>query len=277
MSSLRTPEPHALASGFPGVFGLSNRGALVVGAGEGIGRATAELLAAAGARIAVLDRHEDRAEAVCRSIRDTGGEAHALCRDSSRVGEREAVVAAARRLLGEFDILVDITGSASWTPLLEMDEATWQRDRAVNLDQHLEVSRAFVRYRQALGRGGVICVVASISGVFGSAGHAAYGAAKAGLISFVRSAGEEWWPSGIRINAVVPGSVRTPRIEQTLMAARLEQGTDAVPSEMLARMAAPADVAGPVAFLVSDWARKLTGQTIVVDGGTTTRFPYALA
>lgn len=122
------------------------------------------------------------------------------------------------------------------------------------------------------GRPGALCEVASISGVFGSAFHGAYGAAKAGLISFVRSAAEEWWPSGIRVNAVVPGSVLTPRIEETLMKDPSRQQ----PAEMLRRMALPEDVAGPIAYLVSDLSKKVTGQAIVIDGGTTTRFPYAL-
>ena len=118
-----------------------------------------------------------------------------------------------------------------------------------------------------------MCVVASISGLFASSGHAAYGAAKAGLLSFVQSAAEEWWPHGIRVNAVAPGAVRTPRI-----ADKFPERDDALPSaEMLARMAMPENVAGPIVFLVSDLAAKVTGQTVVIDGGTTTRFPYRLA
>lgn len=117
----------------------------------------------------------------------------------------------------------------------------------------------------------MFCLVAWISGVFASPGHAAYGAAKAGLLSMVRTAAEEWWPSGLRVNAVVPGAVRTPRIEETLMEGAV------IPEEMLARMASPEEIAGPIAYLVSPLARKVTGETIVIDGGTSTGFPYALA
>ena len=125
---------------------------------------------------------------------------------------------------------------------------------------------------QARKRSGVICVVASVSGLFGSPGHAAYGAAKAGLLSFIRTAAEEWWPLGVRINAIVPGSVRTPRIEETLMG----DGAESASQEMLARMSTPEEIAGPVAYLVSDWAKKVTGQTLVIDGGTSALFPYSL-
>ena len=255
-----------------GLLDLSGRGALVVGAGEGIGRATAQRLGAAGAHVIVVDRHRERAEAVAEEITRSGGRAQASVADVTAAGELGSVLAEAERLSGGLDLLVNITGSATWMPLLELTEAAWDRDFAVNLTQQLAVARAMARHWIGSGRPGVICVVASISGVFASPGHAAYGAAKAGLLSFVRTAAEEWWPSRIRVNAVVPGSVRTPRIEATLM----DGSGDSLPAELLARMALPEDVAGPVAFLVSDLARRITGQTIVIDGGTSTRFPYRL-
>jgi len=195
-----------------------------------------------------------------------------ICADVASVAEVADAVALADRLSGGLDILVNITGSSTWIPLLELDDATWDRDFAVNLDQHLLVSRAAAKLWIERGQSGVICVVASISGLFGSTGHAAYGAAKAGLLSFVRTAAEEWWPSGIRVNAVVPGSVQTPRIEETLVAESEAPRSE----EMLARVAQPSDVAGPIAYLVSDLSKKVTGQTIVIDGGTSTRFPYDL-
>ena len=256
-----------------GLIDLSGRGALVVGAGKGIGRATAQLLAEAGARTIVLDRHRDRAEEVSEEIRRSGGRAEALVADVMSASQAPPVVAEAERLSGGLDLLVNITGSATWVPLLELTESDWERDFAVNLNQNLQVARALAGLWIEARRPGVICVVASISGVFASPGHAAYGAAKAGLLSFVRTAAEEWWPSQIRINAVVPGSVRTPRIEATLM----EGSQAALPPGMLARMAMPEDVAGPIAFLVSDLARRITGQTVVIDAGTATRFPYALS
>jgi NAD(P)-dependent dehydrogenase (short-subunit alcohol dehydrogenase family) len=120
------------------------------------------------------------------------------------------------------------------------------------------------------GRGGSIVVVASVSGLFSAAGHGAYGAAKAGLIALVRTLAEEWWADGIRANAVVPGAVRTPRIE-----AAWQSGAIRWPAaDVVERMALPEDVAGAIAFLSSALARRITGQTLVIDGGVTTRFPF---
>lgn len=251
---------------------LQGRSVLVVGAGKGIGRASARLVAAAGAHTVVLDRHADRSLDVCEEIRSAGGRADHVVADVLHGAEIEAAVTAAEEATGGLDALVNITGSATWVPLLEMSAQVLSRDLAVNLDQHLHVARALVRRWLARGCGGTICVVASISGAFGAGNHAAYGAGKAGLLGLVRSAAEEWWPHGIRVNAVAPGSVRTPRIEETLM----REGEAAIPAEMLSRMASPEDVAGAIAFLISAQARKITGQSIVVDGGTTSRFPYAL-
>lgn len=255
-----------------GLIDLSNRGALIVGAGKGIGRAAARMLGEAGAHVVVLDRHRECGEEVVTEIRNAGGQADFILADVASSVEAVAVIAEADHLAGSLDILVNITGSATWTPLLDLDDATWDRDFAVNLKQPLHVSRAAAKLWIERRRPGVVCVVASISGVFASQSHAGYGAAKAGLLSFVRTAAEEWWPEAIRVNAVIPGSVRTPRIEATLM----DEANHPTPQDRLARMALPEDVAGPIAYLVSDLSRKVTGQTIVIDGGTGTRFPYGL-
>jgi NAD(P)-dependent dehydrogenase (short-subunit alcohol dehydrogenase family) len=252
---------------------LSGKGALVLGGGNGIGRATALALGSAGARTVVLDRHLDRAEAVASEIADRGGESAPLCADVATGRDTRSVMREAEERTGGLDIVVNILGSASWVSLLSMDAETWSGDLARNLGQQLLVGQSATRIWIEHRRPGVLCVVGSISGLFSSAGHAAYGAAKAGLLSFVRSAAEEWWPHGIRVNAVVPGSVRTPRIEAMLPSSGELDET----SEALARMAMPEDVANAIVFLVSDLAAKITGQSIVVDGGSTTRFPYRLS
>ena len=113
---------------------------------------------------------------------------------------------------------------------------------------------------------------ASISGLFSAANHGAYGAAKAGLLNLVKTASEEWWAHDIRVNAVIPGAVRTPRIEGAWADGSIPRpGPDT-----LDRMALPEDIAGAILFLVSDLARRVTGQALIVDGGTSTKFPYVM-
>lgn len=254
------------------ILDLSERGALVVGGGQGMGRATALLMAQAGANPVVLDAELSRAEGVAAEVEALGRKSAALAADVTDPKAVEEAIAAAERASGGLDIVVNIVGGASWAPLLTVDEETWERDFAVNLKHHLYVGRSAARNWIDHGRPGALCVVASISGLFSSARHGAYGAAKAGVFSFVRTAAEEWWPSGIRVNAVVPGAVRTPRME-----AEWAAGTTPMPADdLLDRLAEPEDIAGAICFLVSDLARKVTGQTVVVDGGWTTRFPYAL-
>ena len=250
---------------------LSGRKGLVVGGGQGIGRASALALAGAGCSVAVLDAEAERARDVAGELEALGGRAGAVCADVTEASQAERGIAEARRQLGGLDIVVNIVGAATWAPLLELDEADWERDFSVNLKHHWYVARSAARLWIEAETPGVLCAVGSISGVFSAANHAAYGAAKAGLLALVRSAAEEWWSAGIRVNAVVPGAVRTPRIELGWA-----EGTVPRPdADTLERMAQPEDVASCILFLVSDLARRVTGQALVVDGGSTTKFPYA--
>ncbi|NRA02828.1 MAG: SDR family oxidoreductase [Myxococcales bacterium] len=251
---------------------LAGKHALVIGGGQGIGRATVLALARAGAGVAVLDAETERAEAVATEVRGLGRPACALSADVTAAEEAARGVAEARSSLGGLDIVVNIVGAASWAPLLELDEDTWERDFSINLKHHWYVARSAARSWIDVREPGVLCVVGSVSGAFSSANHGAYGAAKTALLGLVRTAAEEWWPYGIRVNAVVPGAVRTPRIE-----AGWAEGTVPRPeADTLERMALPDDIAGPILFLVSDLARRVTGQSVIVDGGATTKFPYAL-
>lgn len=254
------------------ILDLTGRGALVVGGGQGMGRATALLMAQAGANPVILDADRGRAESVAAELEALGVKSGALACDVTNADEVETAVASAEEASGGLDIVVNIVGGASWAPLISVDEATWERDFAVNLKHHLYVGQSAARNWIAHDRPGVLCVVASVSGMFSSARHGAYGAAKAGVLSFVRTAAEEWWPHGIRVNAVVPGAVRTPRMEAEWAAGTTPRPAD----DLLGRMADPEDIGGAITFLTSDLAKKVTGQTIVVDGGWTTRFPYSL-
>jgi len=254
------------------VLELTGRSALVVGGGQGIGRAAALALARSGASVAVLDAERERAERVAGEVRSLGVGSAPLVADVTRPEGAAGGVAEARKAFGPLDAVVNIVGSASWAPLLEMDEATWERDFAVNLKQHWFVARSAARGWIEARRPGALAVVASVSGLFSAPNHGAYGAAKAGLMAFVRTAADEWWPHAIRVNAVVPGSVRTPRIEALWRSGAVSEPD----ADAQGRMAQPEDIAHAALFLVSDLARRITGQTLVVDGGTSARFPYRM-
>ncbi len=253
-------------------LGLAGTSAAVIGAGQGIGRATSLLLARAGARVALVDEVEERARAVAREVKECGVDALVIAADVTDAKAAEAAIERAHAELGGLASVINIVGAASWAPLLELDDDTWHRDFRVNLEHHLHVARAAAaRWRGTAGAGSLVAV-ASVSGVFAAPRHGAYGAAKAGLLSLVRTMAEEWWPS-VRVNAVVPGMVRTPRIEGMWARGEIARPTD----DMLDRMAEPEDIAGAAVFLCSALARRITGQAIVVDGGTSTRFPYPMS
>jgi NAD(P)-dependent dehydrogenase (short-subunit alcohol dehydrogenase family) len=252
---------------------MRGRRALVVGGGQGMGRASALLLARAGARVVVLDEVAERAEAVTTELRATVATAAPLVVDITDRAAAEDAVREATVQLGGLDSVVNVVGGASWAPLLELDDDTWERDFRVNLAHHRFVGAAAARAMIRGGSGGSLVLVASVSGLFSAAGHAAYGAAKAGLLALVRSMAEEWWPHGIRVNAVVPGAVRTPRIEAAWASGEIRRPA----ADVEARMALPEDVAGAIVFLASALARRITGQALVIDGGVTTRFPFRFA
>lgn len=251
------------------LLGLTGEPALVVGGGSGIGRATANLLASSGARVAVADLDGDRAKEVAAEI---GG--HAVEGDVTNDGGATKVVDEAHAALGGLTRLVNIVGLASWTDLMSMDAETWERDIRINLTQHLFVCRAAARH-MLVENGGAMALVASVSGIYGAPNHGAYGAAKAGVIDLVRTMTNEWSGRGIRINAVAPDIIATPRVVAGLAGpgGDLDQraAADGVP---LARFGRPEEIAGPLVFLVSNLSSFMTGQCLIVDGGTHARFPH---
>lgn len=251
------------------ILGMDGKRALVVGGGLGIGRESALLLARAGARVVVVDTERDRAEGVAKEIAGAGAEAHALVADVTRDAEAEGTVRDAVAALGGLDTLVNIVGGATWASLLDATPELWDQQFSLNLRQHWILCRACAK---AMEDGGSMTVVASASGLFGAPDHGPYGAAKAGLMALVRTMSQEWWERGIRVNAIAPGAVRTPRME-----GNWERGEIPKPqADVVDRMALPEDIAGAALFLSSTLARRVSGQTLVVDGGHTVRFPFNL-
>ncbi|MGW6708230.1 SDR family NAD(P)-dependent oxidoreductase [Streptomyces sp. NPDC054956] len=262
-----TPLDTSPVPDYASLHRLDGRGLVLLGAGNGIGRQTAHALAAGGARVLCVDVDGERARAVAA---ETGGTAY-----TADVTRREAV----RRLFDEAPALlgglpvggvVDIVGMARYAALPELDDAGWDWHFDLVL-RHAWLAVQYGGEAVAAAGGGPLVFVASVSGLTAAPLHAAYGAAKAGLMSLVRSAAVELGPRGVRVNAVAPGVVRTPRVSALLGAEGRRINAENAP---LGRVAETSDIAAALYFLASPQSSYITGQTLVVDGGVGVKFPY---
>jgi len=257
-----TPVPS-----YPGLLRLDGRGVVLVGAGQGIGRQAAHALASVGARVFCIDKDPELAADVAAEVSGVAGVGDVTDRASTERLIGEAVTA-----FGRVQHIVDIVGMAQYADLLDLDDANWEWHHDLCVRQALHVLQAGGRAMRS-GGGGSMAFVASVSGISSAPRHAAYGVAKAGLMSLVRSAAVELGPLGIRVNAVAPGVVWTPRVSAALGDEGLEEQSANTPLGTVAR---PADIAAALLFLVSDLAGFISGQTLVVDGGVGVKFPYPM-
>lgn len=245
------------------LFGLKGKRVLITGGGQGMGEATARLLASLGADLAILDVELDRAERVCAEVRQKGVSAYALSADVTDEAQVVAAVAKVEKEFGPLDGLVMIVGMAGWAPLVEMSAETWDRDHSRNLRHVFLTSREVAKGMLARGSGRIVCI-ASIDGIRSAAHHGAYGAAKAGVVHLVKTMAAEWSPHGIRVNCVAPGGIVTPRIP---LASPEEERERIAPYVPMARRGTVEDIGKAVTFFLSDMSDYVTGQTLAVDGG----------
>ncbi len=237
---------------------LDGKGFVVLGAGQGIGRATCEALASQGARVLCVDRDPDLADAAAQAI---GG----IAETADILSEAELARAfdrAGQAFGPSFAGFVDIVGMADLRPITAFTEAEWDRQFA------LIVRHAFFALKHAApyfpAEGGTAVYVSSVAGVRSFADQAVYGAAKAALNHFIATASLEFGPKGVRINGVAPGLTLTPRIKSVLPEARLEALASAIP---LGRHGTPDDIAAGILFLSSSLSRQVTGVVLPIDGG----------
>jgi NAD(P)-dependent dehydrogenase (short-subunit alcohol dehydrogenase family) len=246
---------------------LDGRRFVVLGAGQGIGRQASHALSTAGARCFCVDLDPDLADDIAGEVDGIAGVGNATVRaDAARLFEEAADG------MGGVDGVVDIIGMSRYEPLLDTDDESWDWHHDIVLRHAYYAMQYGGRALTAAG-GGSMVFVASVSGINGAPSHAAYGSAKAGLMSLVRSAAVELGPASIRVNAVAPGVVWTPRVSAFLGEPGRERNAANAP---IGRVAQPSDIAAALLFLASDLAGYITGQTLVVDGGVSVKFGYPL-
>jgi NAD(P)-dependent dehydrogenase (short-subunit alcohol dehydrogenase family) len=246
---------------------LDGRGFVVVGAGQGIGRQASHALAQAGGRVFCIDNQEHLAKEIADEVDGIAWSADARDRD-----EIDAAIAEAERQLGRLHGLVDIVGMARYSSIVETTDENWDWTFDMVL-RHAFLCGQIAGRQMADSGGGSLVFVASVSGLTSAPQHAAYGAAKAGLISLVRSLAVELGPPGVRTNAVAPGVVWTPRVSELLG----ERGRNVqAENAPLRRVAETSDIASGILFLASDLSSYVNGQVLVIDGGVSAKFPYPM-
>ncbi|EGQ27342.1 3-oxoacyl-[acyl-carrier-protein] reductase [Sporosarcina newyorkensis 2681] len=237
--------------------------AVVTGASRGIGRTVALRLASEGAKVVVnYSGSQEKAEAVVEEIRSAGGEAFAFQANVSDADQVKDMMDEAIKQFGSIDFLVNNAGITRDNLLMRMKEDEWDDVLAINLKGVFLCTKAVTRQmmRQRSGR---IVNLASVVGVVGNAGQANYVAAKAGVIGLTKTTAKELAARNILVNAVAPGFITTDMTDE-LGEEMKEQLLSTIP---LGKLGSAEDVAGTVAFLLSDEAKYITGQTINVDGG----------
>ena len=253
---------------YPAMLRLDGKGLIVVGAGQGIGRQTAAALAQVGANVLCCDIREDLAHEIAAEIGATP-----WVGDATRRDDVERLVVDASAALGRIDGFVDIIGISHYSDAIAVDDEHWNWQFDIVLRHAFLLSQLVGRSMQTTG-GGTMVFICSVSGYTASPQTAPYGAAKAALMSWIRSIADELGPAGIRANGVAPGMVYTPRVSGLIG----EPGRDLVAGlTPLRRMGVPSDIAAAALFLTSDLSSFVTGQTLLVDGGITNTFPYPMA
>ncbi len=252
---------------YAGRLRFDGRNFIVVGAGQGMGRQASHTLKQCGANLVTADLEDARAKEIADEVGAT-----AWVGDATRREDVERLVRdAAAAFGGRIDGFIDIIGMARYAEILELSDETFDWEVDICIRHAYLLSQLVGRHMRETGGGGVMTFIASVSALSAAPRHAAYGAMKAGLIAWVKSAAVELAPHGIRVNAVAPGAILTPRMEAVFTEEQVRVNAAEAP---LNRMGQPADIAGAALFLSSDLASFITGQTVVCDGGVTAKFPF---
>lgn len=251
---------------------LQGKVAVVTGAGSGMGKAIAQLFAQEGAKVIVADINAANVDAVVAEIQHNGGEAAGAIVNVSKKEDVENMVKAATSTYGSLDILVNNAGVMdNFTPVGDVSDELWERLIGVNLTGPFMACRAAIHVMEGQQNGGVIINNASVGGLFGARGGAAYIASKHGLVGLTKNIASTYGREGgkIRANAIAPGGVNT-NIQSTITAPH-PLGSAALADAGHARTADPMEIARVALFLASDDSSFVNGDVIKADGGWTAR------
>lgn len=246
------------------LFRLDGKRALVTGAGRGLGASIAEGLAEMGADLFLTSRTESELIEVSGRVRALGRRAHHLAADLSRLDDTRAVVESALDALGGIDILVNVAGTSHPQPAVEVSEEDWNRTMDLNLKGTFFLTQAVGRH-MVNARYGKVITVSSHLGLVGLPKRVVYGVSKAGLIHMTRILALEWAPYGINVNGIAPCYTRTKLAWNVLGDGEFRRFVEE--RTPLGGIGEPIDLVGAVVYLASEASRRMTGQTLLIDGG----------
>jgi 3-oxoacyl-[acyl-carrier protein] reductase len=246
---------------------LARQIVFITGGGIGIGRATAVAFGAAGYHVVVTDILDAEGAEIVGQIKERGGSAEFHRLDVTSTEAADAVVVAVEKKHGAIDVLVANAGIAHKVPLPQLTDAKWDHTFDVDLKGIFRVVRAALPAMRKRGSGSIVALSSIMGVAYGWDEHVHYSAAKSGVVGLVRGLAVELARSGIRVNGIAPGYIRTAQAlsrEHSLGPEGLEKAADFIP---MGRVGEPEDIADVVLFLASPASRYITGQVLVVDGG----------
>ncbi len=252
---------------------LSGRTAIITGAGSGIGRASAILFAREGASLVIADKM-DTVHETAQMVRDAGARVISEAGDAGDEGFVEALVGAAVKEFGGLDVAWANAGiSGGWTEFDQQDAAFWAEILRVNLIGAFLLTKFASRVMIPKGKGSII-LTASVAGIRSGAGGSPYSASKAGVVSLAQTSANEFYGTGVRVNAIAPGLIETGMTKPIFDGARARGNEDKIGQlNPMTRYGVPSEIAHAALFLASDDASYVNGQVIAVDGGLSSSHP----